>query len=117
MMYGISRALWQTDKDGKLSENFSKAYPNEKTYRHSLAEEMDALHSVLSVLKDGKKAKKATPALVSLKKLEDEGLLEVYVFFVRADAGIKQDYPSFRQNNRDKLKRYLTDYVMKNGGN
>ena len=52
-----------------------------------------------------------------LKKLNDEGLLEAYVLFVRADAGIKQDYPTYRQNNRDKLKRYLTEYVMKNGGN
>ncbi len=116
-MYGISRAVWQTDKDGKLSKEFSKAYPNEKVYRHSLAEEMDALHMVLTTLKASKEAKKAAPALVSLKKLNDEGLLESYVLFVRADAGIKQDYPAYRQNNRDKLKRYLTDYVMKNGGN
>ena len=46
-----------------------------------------------------------------------EGLLETYVLFVRADAGMKQDYPAFRQSNRDKLKRYLAQYVMKNGGN
>jgi len=116
-MYGISRATWQTDKDGKLSEEFSKAYPNEKVYRHSLAEEMDALHTVLTVLKGDKKAKKPAPSLVALKKLNDEGLLEAYVLFARADAGIKQDYPVYRQNNRDRLKRYLTDYVMKNGGN
>ncbi len=117
-MYGISRANWQTDKDGKLSKEFSKAYPNEKIYRHSLAEEMDALHLVLSGIKNGSKdVKKTAPALVTLKKLNDEGLLEAYVLFVRADAGIKQDYPAYRQNNRDKLKRYLTDYVMKNGGN
>src|SRR5215204_1099787 len=116
-MYGISRALWQTGKDGKLSDEFSKAYPNEKLYRHSLAEEMDALHAVLLSLKESKEAKKPAPAFVLLKKLNDEGLLEPYVLFVRASAGIKQDYPAYRQNNRDKLKRYLTDYVMKNGGN
>ena len=39
------------------------------------------------------------------------------LLFVRADAGVKQDYSAYRQTNRDKLKRYLTDYVMKNGGN
>ena len=116
-MYGISRAVWQTDKDGKLSKEFSKAYPKEKVYRHSLAEEMDALHMVLTSLKASKDVKKPTPALVLLKKLNDEGLLEAYVLFVRADAGIKQDYPVYRQNNREKLKRYLTEYVMKNGGN
>lgn len=115
-MYGISRAVWKNGKDGKLSEEFSKAYPNEKIYRHSLAEEMDALHMVLTTLKGSKEAKKASPALVSLKKLDDEGLLESYILFARADAGIQQDYPAYRQNNRDKLKRYLTEYVMKNGG-
>ena len=118
MMYGISRAVWKAGKDGKLSEQFSKAYPNEKVYRHSLAEEMDALHMVLTGVKSGSKdVKKTSPSLVTLKKLNDEGLLESYVLFARADAGIQQDYPAYRQNNRDKLKRYLTEYVMKNGGN
>ncbi len=116
-MYGISRANWQTDKDGKLSENFSKAYPNEKVYRRSLAEEMDALHMVLTGVKGSKNVKNMDPSLAMLKKLNDEGLLESFVLFVRADAGIKQDYPAYRQTNRDKLKLYLTNYVMKNGGN
>ncbi|HEY0461255.1 MAG TPA: tetratricopeptide repeat protein [Pyrinomonadaceae bacterium] len=116
-MYGISRAVWQTDKDGKLSESFSKAYPGEKVYRHSLAEEMDALHMVLTGIKKEKDAKKLSPSLALLKKLSDDGLLESFVLFVRADAGVKQDYPAYRESNRDKLKRYLADYVMKNGGN
>ena len=116
-MYGLSRGIWQTGKDGKLSEKFSKAYPNEKVYRRSLAEEMDALHTVLTALKESKEAKKPAQSLVKLKKLNDEGLLEAYVLFARADAGIRQDYPAYRDKNRDKLKRYLTDYVMKNGGN
>ncbi|MGI8640755.1 MAG: tetratricopeptide repeat protein [Pyrinomonadaceae bacterium] len=115
--YGLSRAAWQTDKNGKLSKEFSKAYPNEKVYRRSLMEEMDALHTVLTVLKESKDVKKLNPALATLKKLNDEGLLESFILFVRADAGIKQDYPAYRQNNRDKLKRYLLEYVMKNGGN
>ena len=116
-MYGLSRATWQTDKGGKLSKEFSKAYPNEKNYRHSLTEEMDALHTVLTVLKESKDVKKIEPSLAALKKLDAEGLLEAYVLLVRADAGMKQDYPAFRQSNRDKLKRYLAQYVMKNGEN
>jgi tetratricopeptide (TPR) repeat protein len=116
-MYGISRAVWKNGKDGKTSEQFSKAYPNEKVYRHSLAEEMDALHMVLTGLKGGKNMKNVDPSLVMLKKLNDEGLLESFILFVRADAGVKQDYPAYRENNRDKLKLYLTNYLMKNGGN
>ena len=115
--YGLSRAAWQTGKDGKLSKEFVKAYPNEKVYRHSLAEETDALHTVLTVLKEGKNVKKLTPALAALKKLDDEGLLESYILVARADAGIREDYAAYRENNREKLKRYLSEYVMKNGGN
>ncbi len=115
--YGLSRAAWQTGKDGKLSKEFAKAYPNEKFYRHSLAEETDALRTVLTVVKEGKDVKKLNPALAALKKLNDEGLLESYILIARADTGIRQDYPAYRQNNREKLKRYLSEYVLKNGGN
>ncbi len=115
-MYGMSRATWQTDKDGKLSKDFSEAYPTEKVYRHSLAEEVNALRTVLTVLKEDKKAKKPEASLALLKRLDDAGLLESYVLFVRSDPGIKQDYAAYRQNNREKLKRYLVEFVMKNGG-
>ncbi len=115
--YGLSRAAWQTGKDGNLSKEFAKAYPNEKVYRHSLAEEADALRTVLTVVKESKDTKKLNPALSALKKLNDEDLLESYLLIARADAGIRQDYADYRQSNREKLKRYLSEYVMKNGGN
>lgn len=121
MMYGLSRAIWPTGKDGKLSEKFAKAYPNEKTYRHSLAEEVDALRMVTGMIKEqekqGKKVKQLEPSLAKLVKLDEAGLLEPYILFARADRGIAQDFPSYRKANRDKLRRYLLDYVIKNGGN
>jgi tetratricopeptide (TPR) repeat protein len=117
MGYGISRAGWMTGKDGKLSESFAKAYPNEKTYRHSLAEEVDALEMVLTILKEGKKARQLEPSLAKLVKLNEAGLLEPYILFARADRGIAQDYSEYRKANRDKLRRYLLDYVIKGGGN
>lgn len=117
-VYGLSRAGWRLgSKDGKLSEGFSKAYPGVKVYRHSLAEEMDALRTVITVLKESKNVKKLNPSLAMLKKLNDEGLLEAYVLLAHGDAGIRQDYAAYRQVNRDKLKRYLAEYVIKNGGN
>lgn len=117
-MYGIARAGWLNEKDGKLSDRFSKAYPNEKEYRHSLAEEKNAIDLVLSGADNGKdKVKNLDPSILALKKLSDAGLLESFILFARADAGIKQDYPAYRQTNRDKLKRYLAEIVMKNGGN
>lgn len=116
-VYGLNRAAWRSGKDGKLSADFAKAYPNEKIYRHSLAEEASALRMVLTVLNEGKKVKKLDSSLAALKKLNDEGLLEAYILLARSDAGIRQDYAAYRQTNRDKLKRYLTEYVIKNGGN
>lgn len=117
-VYGLHRASWRVaGKDGKLSESFSKAYPNEKNYRHSLAEETDALRMVVTLLKNDKNAKKLSPSLTLLKRLNDDGLVEAYVLLARSDAGIRRDYAAYRQANRDKLKRYLTEYVIKNGGN
>jgi tetratricopeptide (TPR) repeat protein len=114
--YGISRAVWQTDKDGKLSKDFAAAYPAEKVYRHSLAEEVHAFRMVLTLIKDDKKAKKLDPSLAALKKLDAEGLLESWILFARADEGVRRDYPAYRSANRDKLRRYLAEYIMKNGG-
>jgi tetratricopeptide (TPR) repeat protein len=120
MMYGMSRALWMSGKDGKLSEKFAKQYPNEKVYRHSLAEEMDALSLVVSMLKeqmkDGKKVKRLDPSLANLLKLSDAGLLEAYVLIARADQGIARDYPAYLKANPDKLRRYVVEYVLTGGG-
>lgn len=117
VMYGIARATWMTNKDGKLSEKFTHAYPNEKTYRHSLAEEVDALRLVIdSVKSQGKEIKQLDPSLAKLLKLNDAGLLEPYILFARADHGIAQDFSAYRKANRDKLHRYLLEYVVTDGG-
>ncbi len=110
MFYGLARAAWTT----KDFESFRKAYPAEKTYRHSLREEAEALRGVVEAarnhLKNGK-AKKLNPMLEELVKLEEAGLLEAYILFARTDEGIAQDYAEYRKTNRDKLRRYLLEYV------
>jgi len=111
MMYGIARATWTTNNYAR----FRKQYPNEKDYRHSLAEEADALHMVVESVKqqtkDGK-IKQLDPALAKLVQLNDAGLLEAYILFARTDEGIAQDYAEYRKANRDKLRRYWLEYVM-----
>ncbi|MBC7797261.1 MAG: tetratricopeptide repeat protein [Pyrinomonadaceae bacterium] len=110
--YALTRANWR-------DKNFAKTYPNEKTYRHSLAEETEALKSVLTLLDaDVKKNKVKTlnPSLALLKKLNDEGLLESYILLAVPDRGIAQDHQAYLQKNRDKLRRYVVQYVMANGG-
>lgn len=106
MMYGISRALWQTEK-------FAKQFPAEKTYRHTLAEEADALRMVVVSLREQSRDKplKLDPALAALVELHDKGLIEPFVLLARPDEGIAQDYAEYRRTNRDKLRRYLLEYV------
>jgi tetratricopeptide (TPR) repeat protein len=110
MMYGIARAAWTTNDN----ERFRKQYPAETTYRHSLAEEADALRMVAQGVrqqtKDGK-IKQLDPALAELVRLDDAGLLEAYILFARADEGVARDYAAYRKANRDKLRRYLVEYV------
>ena len=108
--YGATRSAWR-------KERFAKTFPNEKTYRHSLAEEVDALRSVLSIAKTDKTIKSLSPSLTKLKKLDEQGLLEAFILITRPDDGIAEDYPAFLKQNRDKLRRYVLEYVIKGEGN
>ena len=97
------------------SEKFSKAYPGETTYRHSLAEEVEALRMAASVAERQEKEKKVTspdPSLANLVRLNQAGLLQPYVFFARVDEGIARDNEVYRRSNRDKLRRYWSDIVI-----
>jgi tetratricopeptide (TPR) repeat protein len=107
MMYGIVRAGWAMEK-------FAKEFPAEKQYRHTLREEAEALRGVVESVKTQMKEKKIKtldPSLARLVKLHDEGLLEAYILFARIDEGIAHDYAEYRKTNRDKLRRYLLEYV------
>lgn len=109
MMYGLTRAAWATDK-------FGKEFPQEKAYRHTVREEAEALHAVAEAARQqlkGGKIKKLSPSLENLVKLDDAGLLEPYVFFVRVDRGIGQDYEAYRREHRDKLQRYWVEFVVR----
>lgn len=117
MVYGLSRAAWRPDKDGRPSKEFAKAYPDEKKYRHSLAEELEALRMVITVLNETKeKPKSLNPSLAKLVKLNDAGLLESYILLARPDEGIAQDYLKYLKTNRDKLRRYVVEYILTGGG-
>ncbi len=108
--YGATRSIWR-------KESFAKKFPNEHVYRHSLAEEAEALRSVITLATADKKVKSLSPSLAKLKKLNDEGLLEAYILMANADAGISKDHPAYLRENRDKLRRYVMEYVLTGGGN
>jgi hypothetical protein len=110
MVYSIARAAWMT------GAKFSEEFPNEKQYRHSLREESAALRltaeSVLTQLKEGKlKESSLDVSIANLLKVHNDGLLEPFVLLAKADDGIARDYAEYRKNNRDKLRRYLNEYV------
>ena len=107
--YGTTRSDWKKTE-------FAKKFPNEKVYRHSLAEEAEALRSVLAIATSDKQAKNLSPSLQKLKKLNDAGLLEAYILLARPDAGISLDHPAYLKENRDKLRRYMIEYVLTGGG-
>jgi len=110
MVYQVMRAAW-----AKGPDLFRKAYPNETQYRHSLREEAEAVGAVADlVAKDVRdaKVKQLNPALEKLLKLREGGLLEAYVLLARADDGIARDYPGYRAENREKLRRYLSEFVV-----
>jgi len=107
--YVTTRSSWR-------KELFAKKFPNEQ-YRHSLAEEADALRAVISLATSDKKVKNLSPSLVKLKRLNDEGLLESYILLAQPDDGIARDHPAYLKENRDKLRRYMVAYVVTGGGN
>jgi hypothetical protein len=110
MLYEITRAAWNTAE-------FHKEFPNEKEYRHSLAEESQALGLVANAVsehveKQQIKSADLNPQLAVLIKLKNEGLLESYILLAKADQGIAQDYSAYRKDHRDKLVQYMNEYVV-----
>jgi tetratricopeptide (TPR) repeat protein len=110
MSYEISKAAWTTNDYA----SFKKEYPEEKTYRHSLMEEVRALRlvaeNVASAMKKGD-IKKLHPSLEPLLRVHEAGLMEAYVLLARADEGIARDYVRYRAGNRDKLVEYMRLFV------
>ena len=109
LSYSTVRIRWH-------KETFVQKFPGQK-YRHSLAEETEALRSVINLATSNKKVKTLSPALVKLKRLNDEGLLEAYILLAKADNGIALDHPAYLKENREKLRRYTVQYVVTGGGN
>lgn len=110
MVYGFTRASW-------VQTEFTKNYPEEKKYRHSLKEEAAALRAAIRVLdeKKIKDPKAIGQSLQILTRLDKEGLLEAFILLAVPDEGIAKDYLAYRQTNLEHLRRYVKLYVL-NGG-
>jgi tetratricopeptide (TPR) repeat protein len=107
--YSGARALWH-------QERFKKEFPQEAQYRHSLAEEADALTSAAKAAEEtGTKSAGGPiakdPNIQLLLRLYHEDMIEPYVLLSAADQGIAQDYVAYRAKNRAKLEAYLGEFV------
>jgi tetratricopeptide (TPR) repeat protein len=108
LSYGVSRALW-------MREKFSKEYPTEPSYRHSLREETESLHLFIAVVKEVSLKEKRDLSgtdLDTLARIEQAGLLEPFVLLNRSDNGIAKDYEGYRAANREKIGQYLDEFVV-----
>jgi tetratricopeptide (TPR) repeat protein len=106
LIYSMNPMVWR-------STEFKKHYPDEKTYRHSLAEETESLRSVISAVKEQKITEdKLDATLKSLIALDKDGMLECWILLNHADQGIAQDYASYRATHRELLHAYMDKYVV-----
>jgi hypothetical protein len=111
MMYPLCRAGYRGDK-------FTKEFPGEKEYRHSLAEEAGCLNLVVTVIREQKvKRDKLDESLRNLVDLSDAGMIESFVLISAADEGIAKDYNNYRDQHRKLLHEYLARFVVHGGVN
>jgi hypothetical protein len=107
--YSAVRAQWNTEK-------FSKAYPNEKEYRHSLREEDEALSSVAAIASESKTdPAKMDESLRNLLELKKAGMLDCWILISGADHGITLDYAAYRKEHRQLLHDYVTNVMIQSG--
>ena len=112
------RTYYSVKSEWKKGGRFSKQFPQEAEYRHSLPEESEALTAAAKVLEklngDTKTVKLVTddPTAGLLLKLYESGLIDPYVLFSLGDEGIAKDYLAYRASNRDKLETYMDQFVM-----
>lgn len=109
IVYSGTRAQWQ-------KEEFKKHFPDAKEYRHSLAEETQALSiAALGVSNDSKKSKKppTDSDLALLLRLYDAKMIEPYVLISAPDRDIAtNDYVPYREQHRDQLEAYLSQFIV-----
>ncbi len=108
IVYSGTRADWRQRK-------FLEKYPQEPQYRHTLAEEVDALSAAAKTLPmvGDKKSKPLTdPDLVLLQSLDQADMIEPYVVLNGADQGIAKDYPAYREKHRSQLEAYLSQFMV-----
>lgn len=102
LAYGAARSMWRTKHPAK-------------TYRHTLAEEYEALDTTVKIAKELEENGSITPDknLKFLMLVQQDGLLEPFIFFCMPDEEILDDYIPYRETHRDKLIQFVSEYLVK----
>jgi tetratricopeptide (TPR) repeat protein len=85
------------------------------TDRRTLVGESAALKKVAAAARAeiaAGKIKYPHASLINLIKLDDAGLVECYVLYLRSDENVFAEYESFRKNHRADLKRYVIQFLL-----
>lgn len=112
------RAYLAVRSEWRSGSKFKERFPQEAGYRHTLAEESEALAATVAVAEKLKGDKRTAelvlkdPGLLLLMKLHHAGLLNAYVLFSLGDAGTAKDYSAYRAAHRDKLEEYMDKFVV-----
>jgi tetratricopeptide (TPR) repeat protein len=112
------RAFYSVKVRWRSGVSFHERYPRELTYRHSLAEESEALSAAAQTLQrlaaqdKGAQAVSVDPIAPLLLRVYEAGLIDAYVLFSLGDDGIAQDYTEYRAKHRAQLEGYLDRFVM-----
>lgn len=79
----------------------------------ALQAETKALRTALQIAREmGVADSEKDPALTTLKRLDEKGLLEAHVLFHRANQAIAERYAVYRDAHRDLLRRYWMEEVI-----
>jgi tetratricopeptide (TPR) repeat protein len=87
-------------------------------YRHTVAEEHEALRAMLSDIDAKIKAGALNeadldPSIRDIRNLEKANALGAWIALNAADAGIRSDYPEFRSNHRKHLIDFVNLYMIR----
>jgi hypothetical protein len=103
--YTKVRAEWRQSR-------FTQRYPNATQYRRTLEEETEALRAVVAA-PGSEDSSHPNPQLTALKEMDKDGVLEAWVLFNTADAGIAKDYAGYREGHREQLRKYIEKYLIR----
>ena len=111
---GLAWGSYITTREDWSKRKFAQEFPAEKTYRHTMREEADALRSVVTAAK-ALKPKKLNEQIALIEQMDKDGVLEAYVLMATPDRGIAADHAGYLRANRDKLRLYVVKYVVGRG--